>query len=77
MNNGLPHYSVKVKYKMLHPKTITTYLVDGNPDGVKMAELSNWVGKSISIPRNKLKNVKDRNECNQPSVYFLFGGEDE
>ncbi len=62
---------------MPHPKTIKIYLVDGKPDGIKTAELSNWIGKAISIPRNKLKDVKDKEECNQPSVYFLFSREDE
>lgn len=62
---------------MLYPKTIKIYLVDGKPDGIKTAELSNWVGKAIAIPRNKLKDAKERAECNQPSVYFLFGREDE
>ena len=62
---------------MPHPKTIKIYLVDGKPDGIKSAELSNWIGKAISIPRNKLKDVKDKEECNQPSVYFLFSREDE
>lgn len=62
---------------MSYPKTIKIYLVDGKPDGIKTAELSNWVGKAIAIPRNKLKDAKERTECNQPSVYFLFGREDE
>ncbi len=62
---------------MSYPKTIKIYLVDGKPDGIKTAELSNWVGKAIAIPRNKLKDVKERKECNQPSIYFLFGKEDE
>lgn len=62
---------------MSYPKTIKIYLVDGKADGIKTAELSNWVGKAIAIPRNKLKDVRERSECNQPSVYFLFGREDE
>jgi len=62
---------------MLYPKTIKIYLVDGKPDGIKTAELSNWVGKAIAIPRNKLKDAKERTECNQPSIYFLVGREDE
>lgn len=62
---------------MIHPKTIKIYLIDGKPNGLKTAELSNWVGKAISIPRNKLKDVKDKNECGQPAVYFLFGKEND
>lgn len=58
------------------PKTIITYLVDGNPTGIKTAELSNWIGKAIVIPRSKIKEAKDRGEVKQPAIYFLFG-EDE
>ena len=62
---------------MAHPKTITIYLADGQPNGVKTAELSNWIGKAIVIPRSMLKSVKERPECNQPAVYFLIGKNDE
>ena len=58
-------------------KTITIFLVDGEPNGLKTAELSNWVGKAIVIPRNKLKDIKQRPESNKPAVYFLVGKKDE
>jgi len=58
------------------PKTIITYLVDGNPQWIKTVELSNWIGKALSIPRVSLKDAKDRSETKQPALYFLFG-EDE
>lgn len=58
-------------------KTIKIYLIDGEPNGLKMAELSNWVGQAIVIPRNKLKEIKQRPECNKPAVYFLVGKESE
>jgi hypothetical protein len=62
---------------MTHPKTITIYLANGQPNGVKTAELSNWIGKAIVISRSMLKSVKERAECNQPAVYFLIGKNDE
>lgn len=58
-------------------KTIKIFLIDGEPNGLKTAELSNWVGQAIVIPRNKLKEIKQRAECNKPAVYFLIGKEDE
>ena len=58
-------------------KTITIFLVDGEPNGLKIAELSNWVGQAIVIPRNKLRETKTRSECNKPAVYFLIGKESE
>ena len=62
---------------MTHPKTIKIYLMDGKPDGIKSVELSNWIGKAISIPRNQLKDIKENLSCNQPAVYFLIGREDD
>lgn len=58
-------------------KTIKIFLVDGEPNGLKTAELSNWVGQAIVIPRNKLKDIKQRSDCNKPAVYFLVGKENE
>ena len=58
-------------------KTIKIFLVDGEPNGLKTAELSNWVGQAIVIPRNKLKDIKQRPDCNKPAIYFLFGKENE
>lgn len=58
-------------------KTIKIFLIDGEPNGLKTAELSNWVGQAVVIPRNKLKEIKERPECNKPAVYFLVGKESE
>ncbi len=58
-------------------KTIKIFLIDGEPNGLKTAELGNWVGQVIVIPRNKLKEIKQRPECNKPAVYFLIGKESE
>ena len=58
-------------------KTIKIFLIDGEPNGLKTAELSNWVGQAIVFPRNKLKETKARPECNKPAVYFLIGKENE
>lgn len=59
------------------PKTIKIFLIDGEPNGLKTAELSNWTGKAIVFPRNKLKEVKDLTDVDKPSIYFLFGKENE
>ncbi len=58
-------------------KTIKIFLIDGEPDGLKIAELSNWVGQAIVIPRNKLKEIKTRPDCSKPAVYFLVGKQNE
>ena len=39
---------------MAHGKSIELYLVNGIIDGLIIAELSNWNGKAINFPRNKV-----------------------
>ncbi|RIH64169.1 GIY-YIG nuclease family protein [Mariniphaga sediminis] len=57
--------------------TITNYLVDGNPEGVIFAYMSNWTGQAIKVPRNLFPNSKDYEEINKPGIYFLVGQSDE
>ena len=59
------------------PQTIKIFLMDGEPDGLKSAELSNWVGQAIVIPRNKFKEVKSKDGYRKPAVYFLIGRDAE
>lgn len=49
----------------------------GNPSGMKLIELPQWSGKCFVVPRHNLKELKERDENDQPALYFLFGnGED-
>ena len=36
-------------------------------------ELSNWTGKAYKIPRNKIKDCKDRPDIFNTGIYLLFG----
>lgn len=58
-------------------KTITLFLVDGSPNGLMCAYLSNWNGQCIKIPRNLLVDSKIRDEVNNSGIYFLFGNLEE
>lgn len=62
---------------MLQPKTLKIFLIDGEPTGTKIVEISNWIGKAFVIPRNKLKNILLRDELNSQAVYFLVGESEE
>ena len=59
------------------PKTIKIFLAEGNPMGLKTIEISNWSGKAVSVPRNKLKDFFSREEFCSPAVYFLLSLESE
>lgn len=54
-----------------HGKTIKLFLVDGDPDGKIICELSNWDGKAYKIPRQQVAEYKS--ELNFTAVYLLLG----
>ena len=58
-------------------KTIKIFLVDGEPNGRMTCELSNWTGKAIKIPRNRVKESRDRRELDGTGIYILFGKSDK
>jgi len=60
-----------------HPKTIKIFLLDGDPNGRMLCELSNWSGKAYKIPRIKVKDCADRSDLVNTGIYMLFGKDDE
>lgn len=58
-------------------KTIKIFLIDGDPNGRMTCELSNWTGKAYKIPRNKIKDCKDRPDIFNTGIYLLFGKNQE
>ena len=54
-------------------KTIKMFLLDADPNGRIICELSNWTGKAFRIPRGRVKDCADRNELKTTAIYFLFG----
>jgi hypothetical protein len=54
-------------------KTIRLFLVDGTSNGLITAELSNWTGIGIKVPRIKVREYAKRNEFQKPGVYILLG----
>jgi hypothetical protein len=56
--------------------TIRLFLPTGDPQGLKVAELSNWNGKALAAPRSEFKELLARDEMEQPGVYCLTGTDD-
>lgn len=54
-------------------KTIRLFLVEGNTNSLVTAELSNWTGIGIRVPKIKIKEYTNRAEFQKPGVYILFG----
>lgn len=61
---------------MTYGKSIELFLVNGTADSLIIAELSNWNGKAIKIPRIEVSSC-DREDITQAGVYFLFCKEDD
>ena len=62
---------------MIYGKTITLFLIDGDPNGRISCELSNWAGKAYKIPRINIRNCSDREDLVKTGVYLLFGKDEE
>jgi len=58
---------------VLKPFSLRIYVADGDPDGLRLVERSNWVGKAIVFPRALLPKIKQREELSQTGVYLLLG----
>jgi hypothetical protein len=55
------------------PFSLRIFVADGDPDGLRLVERSNWVGKAIVFPRALLPKIKQRAELSQTGVYLLLG----
>ncbi len=62
---------------MTTPFSLRIFVADGDPDGLRLVERSNWVGKALIFPRALLPQVKQRPELAQTGVYLLLGPQDD
>jgi len=61
----------------LQAATIKLFLVRGDPNGLRTAELSNWSGKAIAAPRTEISELLKREEISSPGFYLLTGVDPE
>ncbi len=53
--------------------TLRIDVADGDPDGLRIVERSNWNGKAVIFPRALYPEVRNREEFQEPGVYMLLG----
>lgn len=58
-------------------RTISIYIPDANPRGIKICDTKDGIVKAIFIPRNKLADAVKRQELQDPGIYFLIGEPNE
>ncbi|EGG29402.1 hypothetical protein IMCC3088_1858 [Aequoribacter fuscus] len=56
-------------------RTIQIYLPNGDPTGIRIAELTTSIIRVIEIPRSQITQFLKSEEANQVGFYFLFGGD--
>ena len=57
--------------------TVKLFLPQGDPKGLRTAEVSNWTGKAIAAPRSEFKELLQRVELLNSGIYFLIGVDPE
>ncbi len=55
------------------PRSLQLFFIDGRPDGMLTAEVFNWTGHVLRIPRTQLKEGLTRPEAQFTGVYVLLG----
>ncbi len=58
---------------MHNPQTIQIFLPSGDPQGIRVAEITTRIVRVIEIPRSLLGEFLKMPEAEQVGVYFLFG----
>ena len=48
-------------------------MVDGSPSGIRTAEIVNWTGRILVVPRSRIGEVANSNDVKRTGVYILAG----
>ena len=59
------------------PFSIKLFVPDGDPDGLRVVEKSNWTGVGIVFRRTNYKQAANRDEFLKTGIYILVGSSEE
>lgn len=59
------------------PQTIQIYLPQGDPSGIRQAEITTRTVRVFEVPRPLLPEFREMPEAKQVGLYFLFGPSDD
>lgn len=62
---------------LVKPQTIQIYLPGGDPQGIRVAELTTRIVQLIEVPRSLLADFLDTPESEQVALYFLVGEKED
>ena len=55
------------------PFSIRVFVPDGDPDGLRIIEKSNWTGVGVVFNRTTFRDVSKRDEFQRTGIYILVG----
>lgn len=58
-------------------KTVTTYLIDGDPKGTQYSFISNKICQMFVVPRSNLSYLNEQEKLQKPAFYILIGEDEE
>ena len=58
-----------------HPQTIQIFLPDGDPTGIRIAEITTSIIRAIEVPSSMLDDFLKMEEANQVALYYLIGSD--
>jgi len=56
--------------------SIHMFLPNGTAEGIKIVEISNWIGRAVAGPRSRFEELRKRPEFTRTGVYVLTGQSD-
>ena len=62
----------------MKPRSINIFLLDGDPNGIRVAQISMSTIQAIAFRRNQLRRVREAfPEIERPGVYLLIGSDED
>lgn len=62
----------------MKPRSINIFLLDGDPSGIRVAQISMSTIQAIAVRRNQLRRVRETfPEIERPGVYILIGTDED
>lgn len=78
--NALSKLMAKFNHSVnfMKPRSINIFLLDGDPNGIRVAQISMSTIQAIAFRRNQLRRVREAfPEIERPGVYILIGADED
>ncbi len=62
---------------MPNPFSLRVFMPQGEPQGLRVVEKTNWTGVGLIFPRTRLDKARERPELSRTGVYVLWNDDDQ